>query len=86
MFEAAFWFIGLLFLVFFGLAALVVLVVVVFGKRVHKLWEYEADFHDETGRYFGEFEIEMSKVGKFAIDTRLRPGSMRGMRLWRPGS
>lgn len=43
MFEAAFWFIGLLFLVFFGLAALVVLVVVVFGKRVHKLWEYEAE-------------------------------------------
>ena len=72
MFEAAFWFIGMMVLVFFGLIAFVVLVVVVFGKRVHKLWEYEAHFSDETGKYVGEFEIEMSKVGKEAIDHTLK--------------
>ena len=59
-------------MIFFGLMAFVVLVVVVFGKRVHKLWEYEADFWDETGKYVGEFEIEMSKVGKEAIDHTLK--------------
>ncbi len=72
MFEAAFWFIGMMFLIFFGLIALFVLIVVVFGKRVHKLWEYEAHFLDETGKYVGEFEIEMSKVGKEAIDHTLK--------------
>lgn len=72
MFEAAFWFIGMTVLIVFGLIALLVLVVVVFGKRVHKLWEYEAHFSDETGKYVGEFEIEMSKVGKDAIDHTLK--------------
>ena len=48
----------------FGLLALLVSVIVLFGKRVIKQWEYEAEFRDEQGREFGEFEIELSQVQK----------------------
>ena len=51
-------------------ALLVVLVVVslVFGKRVRKQWEFEAEFRDARGREFGEFEIECSRIEKVEPD------------------
>ena len=51
----------------FGLFALLLLLIVaalVFGKRVTRQWEYEAEFRDDKGREFGEFEIELSQIEK----------------------
>ena len=45
------------------LLALFVLAVL-FGKRVRKQWEYEAEFRDANGREFGEFEVELSQIDK----------------------
>ena len=52
---------------FFWLFALVLLLVVItllFGKRIRKRWEFEAEFRDMSGREFGEFDFEMSKIEK----------------------
>ncbi|MDJ0907120.1 MAG: hypothetical protein QNI96_13960 [Woeseiaceae bacterium] len=49
---------------FAGLIGLLVVVVMLFGKRIHKRWEFEADFRDATGREFGEFEIQLSRIEK----------------------
>ena len=61
---------------FFGLILLLVLVTVVFGKRIRKKWEFEADFRDAAGREFGEFEIELSRIDKeepdYTIKTKFR--------------
>ena len=46
-----------------GLLALIVLALV-FGKRIKKKWEYEAEFRDAKGREFGEFDIELSRIEK----------------------
>jgi len=49
---------------FFGFLLLLFVLALLFGKRIRKKWEFEADFRDESGREFGEFDIEMSRVGK----------------------
>lgn len=49
---------------FFGFIALLIIITLIFGKRVEKKWEYEADFHDENNREIGEFDIEMRKYEK----------------------
>ena len=49
---------------FFGLIGLLFLLAILFGKRVIKRWEYEAEFRDASGREFGEFEIELSRIAK----------------------
>lgn len=49
---------------FFGLLFLLIAVTLIFGKRVKKQWEYEAEFRDEGGVEFGEFEIELSQIQK----------------------
>jgi hypothetical protein len=49
---------------FFGLLALLLVVALLFGKRVKKRWEYEAEFRDIGGNEFGEFDFEMSKIEK----------------------
>lgn len=49
---------------FVGLLLLLVLLVLLFGKRVRKRWDYEAEFRDLSGREFGEFDLEMSKIEK----------------------
>ncbi len=49
---------------FFGVLALLIVVTLLFGKRVRKRWEFEAEFRDTGGREFGEFELELSKVEK----------------------
>lgn len=49
----------------FGIGGLLVFLVVcaiLFGKRVHKRWEYDAEFRDSSGREFGELDMEFSKV------------------------
>lgn len=61
---------------FVGFIALLFVLAVVFGKRVIKQWEYEAEFRDETGREFGEFDVEMSRLAKtepdFTLKTKFR--------------
>jgi hypothetical protein len=49
---------------FFGFLLLLFVLAVLFGKRIKKKWEYEAEFRDSDGREFGEFDIEMSRIEK----------------------
>lgn len=49
---------------FFGLIGLLFLLALIFGKRIIKQWEYEAEFRDESGKEFGEFDIELSRIAK----------------------
>ena len=70
--EALFAVVKFLFLGFFGLIAVLVLLALVFGKRIRKQWEYEAEFHDADGREFGEFDIESSRVAKEEPDYTLK--------------
>ena len=53
--------------VLFGFGALLLALFVLaflFGNRVRKQWEYEADFLNSSGREYGEFEIELSQIEK----------------------
>ncbi len=54
----------IIFFGFFGLIGLLFLLALIFGKRIVKQWEYEAEFRDGGGREFGEFDIELSRVAK----------------------
>ena len=54
----------IIFFGFFGLIGLLFLLALIFGKRIVKQWEFEAEFRDENGREFGELDIEFSRVGK----------------------
>ena len=55
---------------FFGLVGLLVVIALLFGKRIVKQWDYEAEFRNKAGREFGEFEIELSHVArKETVDT-----------------
>lgn len=56
------------FIGFFGLIAALFLLALIFGKRIVKQWEFEAEFRDENGREFGEFDIELSHVAKKETD------------------
>lgn len=49
---------------FFGLIGVLFLLALLFGKRIVKQWEFEAEFRDENGREFGEFDIELSRIAK----------------------
>lgn len=49
---------------FAGLIGLLIVLAVLFGKRKITKWEFEAEFRNERGREFGEFEIEMSRIEK----------------------
>jgi histidyl-tRNA synthetase len=57
---------------FFGLLAILIVVALIFGKRIVKKWEYEAEFKDERGREFGEFDVEMSQIAKIDPDFTLK--------------
>lgn len=67
---------------FFGLLFVLFVLALLFGKRIRKRWEYEAEFRDESGREFGEFDIEMSRIEKeepdftFKADFKLRHESL----------
>ena len=52
----------------FGLVGALILLALVFGKRIKKRWEYEAEFRDASGREFGEVDIEMSRIEKEESD------------------
>lgn len=49
---------------FFGLLLLLFVLAMLFGKRIRKKWEFEAEFRHENGREIGEFDIEMSRIDK----------------------
>lgn len=73
---------------FFGLIAVLFVLALIFGKRVVKQWEYEAEFRDENGREFGEFDIELSRIAKdetadtFKAEFKLRHASLeKGQRV-----
>ena len=57
---------------FFGLILLLIVITLLFGKRIRKKWEFEADFRDADGREFGEFEIELSRIDKEEPDYTLK--------------
>lgn len=74
-----YFFIGL-----FGLVAIVVVITILFGKRVHKQWDYEAKFMNGRSE-LGEFDIESYRledeedyrleVKCVLKDPRLQPGN-----------
>ncbi|MEL7187767.1 MAG: hypothetical protein AAFN50_15240 [Pseudomonadota bacterium] len=67
---------------FFGLIGLLFVLALLFGKRINKQWEYEAEFRDESGREFGEFDIELSHIAKeetvdtFKAEFKMRHASL----------
>ena len=52
-------FIGLI-----GLIGALVALALIFGKRIDRKWEYEAEFHDRWGNEIGEFDIGDSSVDR----------------------
>lgn len=44
-----------------GLFVFLVIITLIFGKRVITKWEYEAKFRNDKRREIGEFDIEMKK-------------------------
>ncbi len=68
---------------FFGLIGVLFVLALLFGKRIIKQWEYEAEFHDDNGREFAEFDIELSRIAKeetqdtFKAKFRLRHASLK---------
>ena len=69
---------------FFGLIGLLIVVVMIFGKRIEKKWDYEADFRDESGKEFGELDVEMSRIEKdepnFSLKAKFRMRQTRHCR------
>jgi hypothetical protein len=49
---------------FFGFLLLLFVLAMLFGKRIKKEWEFEAEFRGADGREFGEFDLEMSRIEK----------------------
>lgn len=62
--DSIFSIVKFMFFGFFGLIGALFVLALIFGKRVVKQWEYEAEFRDENGREFGEFDIELSHIAK----------------------
>ncbi len=62
--ETVFAFIKYGFLGFFALIGLLFVLAIIFGKRMIKQWEFEAEFKNAAGREFGEFDIELSRIAK----------------------
>ena len=61
-----------LFFGFFGLLGLLIAIVIIFGSKIVKKWDYEAEFHDENGKEFADFDIEMSHILKKEPDYSLK--------------
>lgn len=76
--DVVFAIIKYVFLGFFGLVGALFVFALLFGKRVKKRWEYEAEFRDASGREFGEVDVELSRIEKeepdytFKASLRLR--------------
>ena len=56
---------------FFGLLFVIFVLAIIFGKRVKKKWEFEANFYNEKRKEVGEFDIEMKKFAKEEGDFKL---------------
>ena len=57
---------------FFGFIGFMVIIAMLFGHRVIKKWDFEAEFRNDKGREIAEFEIELSKVDKKETDFTLK--------------
>ncbi len=61
---------------FVGFIGLLFLLALLFGKRMVRKWDYEAEFKDASGREFGELDIEMSRIEKeepnFSLKARFK--------------
>jgi hypothetical protein len=86
--DAIFSIVKIIFFGFFGLIGVLFLLALVFGKRIVKQWDFEAEFRDEQGREFGELDIELSHIAKketedtFKAKFRLKHASLeQGQRL-----
>jgi hypothetical protein len=86
--DVIFSIIKIIFFGFFGLIGVLFLLAIVFGKRIVKQWDFEAEFRDEQGREFGEFDIELSHIAKketedtFKAKFRLKHASLeKGQRV-----
>ena len=86
--DAIFSVIKIIFLGFFGLIGLLFVLALIFGKRIVKQWDFEAEFRDEQGKEFGELDIELSRIAKketedtFKAKFRLRHESLeKGQRV-----
>lgn len=49
---------------FVGFVGLLFVLALLFGKRMVRKWDYEAEFRDASGREFGELDVEMSRIEK----------------------
>jgi hypothetical protein len=56
---------------FIGFLVLLFFLALIFGKRVKKKWEFEANFYNDNKKEIGEFDIEMKKYAKEEGDFRL---------------
>lgn len=61
---------------FIGFIVLVFVLAILFGKRVDKKWEFEANFYNDKHKEIGEFDIEMKKYAKeegdYSLDANFR--------------
>jgi len=57
---------------FFGLFFIIFILAIIFGKRVIKKWEFEANFYNDKRQEIGEFDIEMKKFAKEEGDFALK--------------
>lgn len=56
---------------FFGLIFFIIVIGLIFGKKVDRKWEFEADFINERGREIGEFDIDLKRYPKEQTDYQL---------------
>jgi len=49
---------------FFALLGVLIVLAILFGKRIEKKWAYEAEFMNEKGKEIGEFEISLFRYEK----------------------
>jgi hypothetical protein len=75
---------------FLGLVLLLLVITLLFGRRVSKRWEFEAEFRDMSEREFGEFDIELTRVEKedteYSFKASFRMRHACGTSHWRRGS
>ena len=70
--DVIFSFLKYAFVGFFTLVGVLVVAALLFGKRIKKQWDFEAEFLDPSGREFGEFDIELSRIEKEEQDYSLK--------------
>ena len=56
---------------FFGFIFLLIILTILFGKKVEKKWDLEADFLNDKGREIGEFDLELKRYPEEQTDFEL---------------